>query len=54
MTTALSRRGAVPGRHVYDVITLGGQLGGALVTASVARPIDGSCSPTRPGLGPIS
>ncbi len=36
MTTP-ARRGAVPGRHVYDVIVLGGQLGGALATALLAK-----------------
>ncbi len=37
MTSALSRRGTAPGRHVYDAIVLGGQLGGVLATTLLAR-----------------
>ena len=35
--SALVRKGAAPGRHVYDVIVVGGQLGGILSTALFAR-----------------
>jgi hypothetical protein len=35
--SALVRRGTAPGRHVYDVIVIGGQLGGVLATALFAR-----------------
>lgn len=37
MTAALARRGTAPGRHVYDTIVVGGQLGGAITTALLAR-----------------
>jgi phytoene dehydrogenase-like protein len=37
MTSALSRRGTAPGRHVYDAIVIGGQLAGSLATALLAR-----------------
>ncbi len=33
----LNRRGTAPGRHVYDVIVVGGQLGGVISTALFAR-----------------
>lgn len=33
----LVRKGTAPGRHVYDVIVVGGQLGGILCTALLAR-----------------
>ena len=35
--SALVRKGTAPGRHVYDVIVIGGQLGGILATALLAR-----------------
>lgn len=35
--SALVRKGTAPGRHVYDVIVVGGQLGGILSTALFAR-----------------
>ncbi|MDP1824667.1 MAG: desaturase [Archangium sp.] len=35
--SALVRKGTAPGRHVYDVIVVGGQLGGVLATALFAR-----------------
>lgn len=34
---ASSRKGGAPGRHVYDVIVIGGQLGGVLSTALLAK-----------------
>lgn len=34
---ALMRKGTAPGRHVYDVIVVGGQLGGIFATALFAR-----------------
>lgn len=37
MSTALAKKGNVPGRHVYDVIVIGGHVGGALATALAAR-----------------
>lgn len=37
MSTALARRGAAPGRHVYDVIVAGGQLAGALAAGLLAK-----------------
>ncbi len=37
MTSAVSRRGTSPSRHVYDAIVVGGQLTGALTTALLAR-----------------
>lgn len=51
--SALVRKGTAPGRHVYDVIVVGGQLGGILSTALFARrgmqvlhvPHDGLCEP---------
>ncbi|MDP2271023.1 MAG: desaturase [Archangium sp.] len=33
----LVRKGTAPGRHVYDVIVVGGQLGGVISTALLAR-----------------
>lgn len=35
--TALVRKGTAPGRHVYDVIVIGGQLAGILTTALLAK-----------------
>jgi hypothetical protein len=35
--SALVRKGAAPSRHVYDVIVVGGQLGGIIATALFAR-----------------
>lgn len=35
--SAIVRRGSAPGRHVYDVIVIGGQLGGILSTALLAK-----------------
>jgi phytoene dehydrogenase-like protein len=35
--SALVRKGTAPGRHVYEVIVIGGQLGGILATALFAR-----------------
>lgn len=32
-----ARRGTAPGRHVYDVIVIGGQLGGVIATALLAK-----------------
>ncbi len=51
--SALVRKGTAPGRHVYDVIVVGGQLGGIVSTALFARrglqvlhvPHDGLCEP---------
>lgn len=37
MSTALVRKGVAPGRHVYDLIVVGGQLGGILTTALAAK-----------------
>lgn len=36
-SSAVVRRGTAPGRHVYDVIVIGGQLGGILTTAMFAK-----------------
>lgn len=37
MTAALARRNAGPARHVYDAIVIGGQLGGIITAALLAR-----------------
>lgn len=37
MSTLPARRGLTPGRHVYDVIVLGSQFGGALAAGLLAR-----------------
>lgn len=37
MSTALVRKGTAPSRHVYDVLIIGGQLGGALAAALFAK-----------------
>lgn len=37
MSTALVRKGTAPTRHVYDVLIIGGQLGGALAAALFAK-----------------
>lgn len=55
--SALVHKGTAPGRHVYDVIVVGGQLGGILATALFARrglqvlhvPHDGMCAPYTHG-----
>lgn len=55
--SALVHKGTAPGRHVYDVIVVGGQLGGILATALFARrglqvlhvPHDGLCAPYTHG-----
>lgn len=37
MTAPAARRSSTPGRHVYDAVVLGGQVGGALCAALLAR-----------------